>query len=67
MIRSLDALAPWLRSGCRLRIARDSLNSNSDQWSDLSITLQLLNSNSVILVCITLGRSVESSMRDLMC
>jgi hypothetical protein len=45
MINSLDALALWFSSGFRLRIARDSLYNNRDQWSDLSIILQLLKIN----------------------
>jgi hypothetical protein len=54
----------WLRSGV-LRIARDSLNNNRDQWSDLSIILKFLNISSVKLVFIGLVES--SSIRDLMC
>jgi hypothetical protein len=54
MRSSLEAFPPWLRSGFRLRIARDSLNSNKDQWSDLSIILQFLNISSVKLVFIVL-------------
>ena len=69
MISSLEAFAPWLRSGFRLRIARDSLNNNRDQWSDLSIILHILhlNINSVKLVFIGFVESGESSIRDLMC
>ena len=67
MISSLEAFAPWLRSGFRLRIARNSLNNNRDQWSDLSIILQFLNISSVKLVFIGLVESGESSIRDLMC
>jgi hypothetical protein len=54
----------WLRSGV-LRIARDSLNNDRDQWSDLSIILKFLNISSVKLVFIGLVES--SSIRDLMC
>jgi hypothetical protein len=60
MINSLEALAPWFSSGFRLRIARDSLYNNRDQWSDLSIILQLLKINWVILVFIGLDTSGES-------
>ncbi len=67
MISSLEAFAPWLRSSFRLRIARDSLNNNRDQWSDLSIILQFLNISSVKLVFIGLVESGESSIWDLMC
>jgi hypothetical protein len=68
MRSSLEAFAPWLRSGFRLRIARDSLNSNRDQWSDLSIILQFLNISSVkLLFIIVLVEPGESSIRDLMC
>jgi hypothetical protein len=70
MRSSLEAFAPWLRSGFRLRIARDSLNSNKDQWSDLSIIFQFLNISLVklvFIVFIVLVESGESSIRDLMC
>ncbi len=59
MISSLEAFAPWLRSGFRLRIAGDSLNNNRDQWSDLSIILQFLNISSVKLVFMGLGESFQ--------
>ena len=44
-------------------IARDSLNNNRDQWSDLSIILQFLNIGSVKLVLIGLVESGENCIR----
>jgi hypothetical protein len=67
MRSSLEGFAPWLSSGFRLRIARDSLNNNRDQWSDVSIILQFLNISSVTLVFIGLVELGECSIRDLMC
>jgi hypothetical protein len=68
MRSSLDAFAPWLRSGFRLCIARDSLNNNRGRWSDLSIILQFLNISSVKLVFIVFVESGKSSIKaDLMC
>ena len=46
IISSLEAIVPWLRLGFNLHIASDSLNSNKDQWSALSIILQLLKRKS---------------------
>jgi hypothetical protein len=40
-MRSFDALGPWLNSSLKRRMASDSLKSNKDQWSDLSIILEL--------------------------
>ena len=41
IMRSFDALGPWLNSSLKRRMASDSLKSNKDQWSDLSIILEL--------------------------
>ena len=41
MISSLEALVPWFSAGFLCRIARDSLDDSKDQWSDLSIIVQL--------------------------
>ena len=65
MISSLDALVPWLSSGFILRIARDSLYNSRDQWSDLSIILQLLYISCVKLVPIVLEESGVSTNRVL--
>ena len=48
-------------------MARDSLNNNKDQWSDLSITLQLLKISWVVFVHIGFDKRGESSKRDLIC
>ena len=61
MIGSLDALAPWFSVGFLRRVARDYLNNSKDQWSDLSITLQLLKISCVIFVYIGFDKSGESS------
>ena len=49
-ISSFEALAPWFRIGFLRRMARDSLDNSKDQWSDLSITLQLLKISWVVFV-----------------
>ena len=67
MVASLDALAPWFSTGFLRRMARDSLNNSKDQWSDLSIILQLLKISCVIFVYIGFDKLGESSKRDLMC
>ena len=50
MISSLEALAPWFKTGFLRRMARDSLNNSKDQWFDLSIILQLLKISCVPLI-----------------
>ena len=67
MISSLEALVLWFSTGFLRRMARDSLNNSKDQWSDLSIILQLLKISCVMFVHIGLNKSGESSKRDLMC
>ena len=67
MISSLEALVPWFSTGFLRRMARDSLNNSKDQWSDLSIILQLLKISCVMFVHIGFDKSGESSKRDLMC
>ena len=68
MISSLEALVPWFSSGFLLRrMARDSLNNSKDQWSDLSIILQLLKMSWVLSVHKVFDKSGESSKRDLIC
>ena len=67
MISSLDALVPLLSSGFLLCIARDSLYNSRDQWSDLSIILQLSNISCVKLVSVVLEESGVSSIRVLIC
>ena len=65
MISSLEALAPWFSAGFLRRMARDSLSNSKDQWSDLSIILQLLKISCVIFVYIGFDKSGERSKRDL--
>ena len=65
MISSLGDLVPWLSSGFLQCIARDSLYNSRDQWSDLSIILQLSYISSVLLVSIVLEESGVSANRGL--
>ena len=59
MISSLEALVPWFSSGFLCRVVRDSLNNSKDQWSDLSIILQLLKISCDMFVHIGLNKSGE--------
>ena len=63
MISSLEALVPWLSSGFLLCIARNSLYNSRDQWSDLSIILQLSYISCVKLGSIVLEESGVSANR----
>ena len=67
MISSLEALVPWFSTGFLRRMARDSLNNSKDQWSDLSIILQLLKIRCDMFVHIGLNKSGDCSKSVFMC
>lgn len=52
-------------TGFSLRIISDSLNNNNDQWSDLSIILQLLKRKSDKLYVMSLSSCGVSSIKFL--
>ena len=54
MISSLEALVPWFSTGFLCHYY--SLNNSKDQWSDLSIILQLLKISCVMFVHIGLNK-----------
>ena len=66
MISSLEAFAPWLRSGFRLCIARNSLNNNRDQWSDQSIWDQL-NKQNLLPDSFIKQQKIKASIKALAC